>query len=72
MKGLSQEGQEHWGSNPVRNPVRNPGEEFKLTGPTAVSHAVGEHLMDGGSIIEDAVRDCSEVKSVWKVWVLDV
>lgn len=27
-----------------------------------MSHAVGEHLMDGGSIIEDAVRDCSEVK----------
>lgn len=34
----------------------------KLTVPTAVSHAVGEHLTDGGSIIENAVGDCPEVK----------
>lgn len=27
-----------------------------------MSHAVGEHLMDGGSIIENAVGDCPEVK----------
>lgn len=35
---------------------------FKLTGPTAESHAVGEHLTDGGSIIENVVGDCPEVK----------
>lgn len=34
----------------------------KLTVPTAVSRAVGEHLTDGGSIIENALGDCPEVK----------
>lgn len=27
-----------------------------------MSHAVGEHLTDGGSIIENAVGECPEVK----------
>ena len=38
------------------------GGEFKLIGPTAASHAVGEHSTYGGSIIENAVGNCPEVK----------
>ena len=38
------------------------GGEFELTGPTEASHVVGEHSTYGDSMIENAVRNCPEVK----------
>ena len=46
----------------VQMGIGGGGGEFKLIGPTAASHAVGEYSTYGGSIIENAVGNCPEVK----------
>ncbi|KAK2552973.1 hypothetical protein P5673_025684 [Acropora cervicornis] len=50
-----------WAGGPICSDG-DPGGEFKLIGPTAASHAVGEYSTYGGSIIENAVGNCPEVK----------